>query len=131
MNTEIRCEALSEIDINDIDFNNKKIIITDKGNKTIEYVINDFLYKYLIEYYSIREKMDIDTKALFVNNKGQRLTASGVAKVVNKFGSIFEEKYNRKLTPHKIRASFATNLYNATGDIRLVQQAMNHEVPLI
>lgn len=127
MNTGIRCEALSEIDINDIDFNNKKIIITDKGNKTIEYVINDFLYKYLIEYYSIREKMGIDTKALFINNKGQRLTASGVAKVVNKFGSIFEEKYNRKLTPHKIRASFATNLYNATGDIRLVQQAMNHE----
>ena len=32
----------------------------------------------------------------------------------------------KHITPHKLRASFATNLYNQTGDIRLVQEAMNH-----
>ena len=127
MNTGIRCEALSEIDLSDIDFDNRKIIVTDKGNKTIEYIINDFLMGYLNEYLVDRDRLNVSTDALFVSSKGNRLTTSGISKVINKFGSIFEEKTHRKLTPHKIRASFATNLYNATGDIRLVQQAMNHE----
>ena len=61
--------------------------------------------------------------ALFLSKKGGRLQAEGVREIFSRYKDAVPGKH---ITPHKLRASFATNLYNQTGDIRLVQEAMNH-----
>ena len=38
-----------------------------------------------------------------------------------------EAGISKRVTPHTLRHTFATRLYNRTGDIRLVQQALRHE----
>ena len=62
--------------------------------------------------------------ALFLSTQKKRMGVQAVENMVKKYAR--EVTPNKKITPHKLRASFATNLYNQTGDIRLVQEAMNH-----
>ena len=47
-------------------------------------------------------------------------------KVVQKYASEIDGKH---ITPHKLRATYGTQLYNKTGDIYFVQQCMGHSNP--
>lgn len=123
--TGIRLTALTEINVDDLDFKNGTIRVTDKRNKTSHYYMTDTLRMYLSDWIiRRRELLDGDKlDALFISNRKQRINSASVSELVKKYTTGIKEK---PLTPHKLRASFATNLYNTTGDIQLVQQAMNH-----
>ena len=125
IHTGIRLTALTEINIDDVDLENNSIKITDKRNKTSNYYMSDTLRMYISDWLIKREELirDTNVKALFISNQSSRMSINAVSKLVKKYTNGIKEK---PLSPHKLRASFATNLYNATGDIQLVQQAMNH-----
>ena len=62
---------------------------------------------------------------LWTTSSGKRISTRQVQRLVAQ--RIKEAKISKPVTPHTLRHTFATRLYNQTGDIRLVQKALRHE----
>ena len=125
INLGIRVTALTEINVEDVDLENSIIKVTDKRNKTTDFPMNDTLRLYIEDWLIRRKEMfgEDCSNALFLSNQRKRMTSNTVNYLIKKYTTGIKDK---PISPHKLRASFATNLYEATGDIQLVQEAMNH-----
>lgn len=128
--TGIRCSALLKLDVTDIDLNKKELVVTDKGSKVKEYSIPESLLDDLKDWLTIRKdilyKKGIDEEALFISNRGCRMNQSSVSRIVNKYSDCIKGK---NITPHKLRATYGTQLYEATKDVYFVQECMGHSNP--
>lgn len=123
--TGIRISELCGIDLMDIDLKEKKILINRKGGKQ-EYIYFKFSTKYLKKYYLHRKQDKRFTEnALFISSKLTRITPRGVQLMINKYARLTTDK---KISPHTFRRSFATNLYEMTGDIFLVSSLIGDTV---
>jgi len=127
LSTGVRVEALSEIDVEDIDFHDKKLIVIDKGEKEIIHFLSDQLIEYIQIWLEDREKFltekGKEEKALFLNTSLNRLGATGIRRMIKKYTA----NLDKKITPHKLRSTFATMVYQKTGDIYLASQMIAHE----
>lgn len=124
LNTGMRCSALCQINIEDIDFENKTIVVYEKEDKIITYYLNDKIIKFINQWLEYRQNLNLNnTKALFLSNRHRRMSEANIYRTINKYGFNIEGK---KLSPHKLRATYGTQLYDATKDIVFVQKAMNH-----
>lgn len=129
LTTGMRRSALYKLDINNLDLEKKHIITLDKGNKINEYFLTKDTYNALIIWLKKREKILIDNKdeqALFISNQKHRITTQSIANIVKKYSVTIEGK---NITPHKLRATYGTELYNKTRDIKFVQDRMMHSNP--
>ena len=85
------------------------------------------LRKWLLKREEILTKADkMEEQALFISNEKRRLSDTGIRSVVDKYSRSITDA-NEKITPHALRATFGTLLYDRTHDIELVRQQMNHE----
>ena len=129
LNTGIRCSALTKLDINDIDLDNGVIYVSEKGEVPRELYLSDDAVNYVKEWLEYREIMlGLNTKneiALFLSNRKIRISNANVHSIMKQYG----EKMGIRLTPHMLRGTFGTNLYNETGDVYFVQEAMGHQSP--
>jgi site-specific recombinase XerD len=128
MVTGMRRTALSEINIEDIDFKAKEIKVVDKRDKLQIYVITDEMRDVLLEWIDERDrilkKMNKNSDALFISSRGERITDKLVYRVTQKYS---EKALGRKVSPHKLRASFAVLYYEKSGhDIEATRDAMGH-----
>lgn len=128
LGTGIRVSELVGLDLNDIDFDSCSIRITRKGgNEAIVYFCIE-VAEALSDYIEIERpffKPDEAAKdALFLSLKHNRLTVRAVENLVKKYSIGVTLK---KITPHKLRSSFGTNLYAETNDIYLVADALGHK----
>ena len=124
--TGLRVSAIVQIDIDDIDFENNQIRVTEKGDYD-EYVMFGENMKEQIKLCIMdREKIsdNISTNALFVSQLGQRFSAKQLAKQLTQYAG---NVTNKKVTPHVMRHSCATNLYEKTGDIYLCSKQLHHK----
>ena len=127
LNTGIRCSALSKLDVSSIDFENKTLIVTDKGNKVKLFDLPDDLLCEIKQWLRIRKtKVKGKETALFISNRRRRIDPVSISNIVNKYSINIEGKH---ITPHKLRATYGTQLYNETGDIYFVQDCMGHSNP--
>ena len=129
LTTGIRCSALVKIDMNDIDFEHNVLQVTDKEDKVNRYEISPYVMDILLEWINDRKNIlgdDTTQNALFVSNQKNRITQKSVSRIVNKYASDINGKH---ITPHKLRATYGTQLYNKTRDIYFVQKCMNHNSP--
>lgn len=124
--TGIRCSALVSIDIDDIDFQNRILYVTDKGSKVRMFDLTNELFNILLKWESERSKIISykKEKAFFISNRKQRMSTQSVALMVNTYAKL--GKIDHNITPHKLRATYGTHLYNATGDINFVRDCMGH-----
>lgn len=121
--TGLRISAIVGINVNDINFDNKYIRVIEKGKDERNVYIGDkticAIKKWLID----RSFMVGDEEeALFICQGNHRIS---VRAVENRFKAIAKDT-GKKITPHKMRATCATRLYEQTGDIYLVQQQLGH-----
>ena len=124
ISTGLRVSAITQINIEDIDLQNKTINVIEKGNKYRTIIFGDNLKEKIILWLNDREKYysDIDTNALFVSRKKNRISVSAVEDLLSKY----THNIDKHITPHKMRATCATNLYKQTRDIYLVASQLGH-----
>lgn len=123
--TGIRVSEIINIKISDIDINNQSIRILGKGSKERIVYFNDvvifLLNKYLKIYSSINKK---NSNYLLLNQRGDKLTTGGISYILNNI--IKKISFNKHLTPHMLRHSFATHLLNNGCDLLTVQELLGH-----
>ena len=124
--TGLRASAILQIDIGDVDFKNNQIKVTEKGDYDNYIMFGDNLKQQLLFWIADRKKYfsECDTNALCVSQCGKRLSPDMLAKLVTKYAKGATDKH---VTPHVMRHSCATNLYEQTGDIYLCAQQLNHK----
>lgn len=128
LGTGIRVSECVGLDIEDVDFRNNRIRIIRKGGKE-EYVyfgteVADALKNYIME-----ERVHIKAKeghehALFYSIQKRRISVQGVENLVNQYTS--QITTFKHITPHKLRSTYGTALYQQTGDIYLVAEVLGH-----
>lgn len=128
LNTGIRCSALMKIDINSIDFENKILTVTDKESYVNKYELSDEVLDIIKDWMCKRDEILNGEKidALFISNRRKRMDQVSIYKVVNKYAEKIKGKH---ITPHKLRATYGTHLYDETKDIYFVQGCMKHSNP--
>ena len=122
--TGLRVSAITNIDINDIDFEEKTIKTIEKGNYERYIYLSDKMIELITIWIKDRNKLltNNNCDALFISAKQQRIGVNTIRDMLKKY------TYNidKKITPHKLRSTAATNLYDATGDIYLVADVLGH-----
>lgn len=124
--TGLRISALLQIDIDDIDLKNNQIRVTEKGDYDNYVLFGENLKTQITLWMKDREKYfsNCESKALFISKQDQRISDRMVAKMINKYAKGATDKH---VTPHVMRHSCATNLYEKTGDIYLCSKQLNHK----
>lgn len=127
LGTGIRVSELVGLNVEDFDFSQNAFKVTRKGgNQTILYYPNEV--KYVVEeWLSIRKTLPIkeDEHALFLSLQNRRICTRSVENVVKKFAK--ESTPLKKISPHKLRSTFGTNLYRETNDIYIVADVLGHK----
>ncbi|MDE6597036.1 MAG: tyrosine-type recombinase/integrase [Clostridia bacterium] len=128
LGTGIRISELVGLNNDDLNFNDNSFIVTRKGgNKTILYFDDDVAaaLKRYIEYKEQTSEVIKEPDALFVSNKKSRITVRAVENLVQKYAKIVSPL--KKISPHKLRSTYGTQLYKATGDIYIVADVLGHK----
>lgn len=129
LNTGIRSSALCNLDIDNIHEETKSIVVMDKGSKVKEYRLADKTWEFLTEWITKRGTLvNNDENALFISNRKTRISYYAVRHLVKKYSQNITGK---NITPHKLRATYGTQLYNMTRDIEFVRKCMGHSNPAI
>ena len=124
LGTGIRISECVGLNIDDIDFDNKKFVVTRKGgNRTVLYM-PDEVVEALERYLEIRLKIQVETDALFLSLQNKRINVRTVQILVRKYA--FASVPTKHITPHKLRSTFGTNLYRETKDIYVVATVLGH-----
>ncbi len=128
LGTGIRVSECVGIDITDIDFTDNAFAVTRKGgNRVILYFpdeVSEALKAYLEERKQI-EALPGHENAFFLSLQRKRITQRAVENMVKKYAAVAAPLKDR-LSPHKLRSTFGTNLYLETGDIYLVADVLGH-----
>ena len=129
LGTGIRISELVGLNNEDLNFDNNSFIVTRKGgNKSILYFDNDVaaaLMRYIDQKDEQQRQSLEDVNALFLSNKNKRITVRAVENLVQKYAKIVSPL--KKISPHKLRSTYGTQLYKATGDIYIVADILGHK----
>ena len=126
ISTGLRETAVTEINMNDINFANGSIFTTNKGEKSWYVYPNLTAMEHIKAWIRDREHFlanaDTKTDALFVSRSKKRMTANTLMYMLNQYTDIFD----KHITFHKLRSTCATNLYRASNDLYLVAETLGH-----
>ena len=120
--TGVRVSELVNIKLNDIDFNNKRIIVCGKGNKERIVYYGDYAEEVLNKY--LKTHVRKNNNYLFLNSKGEQITDGGIRYIIDNIMKKLSIKTH--VTPHVLRHTFATDMLNNGCDIKIVQELLGH-----
>lgn len=118
----IRVSELVGLDYQDIDLKNKTFLITRKGGKQTILHMGQQLHDKFVNYLALSEWTP--TTPLFTKC-GRRLSVRAIENIVKKYAAIAAPL--KKISPHKLRSTYGTNLYKATKDIYIVADILGHK----
>lgn len=127
LGTGIRVSECVGLNINDVDFNIGGIRIHRKGGKEVIVYFGSEVEYALADYIDERKRIMPEKgseDALFLSMQRKRLNVRSVENLVKKYAKIVTPL--KKITPHKLRSTYGTNLYRETGDIYLVADVLGH-----
>ena len=128
LGTGIRVSECVGLDIDDVDFDNDRIHIYRKGGAESFVYFGNEVREALINYMEERKQMNPKEgheMALFISNKNSRLCVRSVELLVKKYSRTVTTV--KHITPHKLRSTYGTNLYQESGDIYLVADVLGHK----
>ena len=127
LGTGIRISECVGLDIADFDFKQNAFQVTRKGgNQTVLY-FSDEVANAIKIWLDHRSAMNLpaDEKAVFVSLQNKRISIRAVENLVKKYAFVVNPL--KKISPHKLRSTYGTNLYRETGDIYIVADVLGHK----
>ncbi len=141
LGTGIRISECVNIDVKEVDFQNSCVLITRKGGNQSRVFFNEEVEQSLYQYLDERKLQFFDKnkdnkksaetleleflqQPLFISLQNKRINVKTVQNLVKKYSRIATPLKN--ISPHKLRSTYATNLYRETNDIYLVADALGH-----
>lgn len=128
LGTGIRVSECVGLDIEDVDFKNNGIKVTRKGGNEMVVYFGPEVEKALKRYLEVREGITPlagHEHALFYSAQCKRIGVQAVENMVKKYSR--QITTTKKITPHKLRSTYGTALYQETGDIYLVADVLGHK----
>lgn len=126
LGTGMRVSECIGINRSDLDFQNNAVKVLRKGGNEVMLYFGDEVAEALLDYLEEREHTvtkDPKEDALFLSSQGKRINVRTVQNLVKKYAQGVTPK---NISPHKLRSTFGTNLYQETGDIYLVADTLGH-----
>jgi site-specific recombinase XerD len=128
LGTGIRVSELVGLDIEDINFKLNGLRLIRKGNKEMIVYFGDEVESALRQYIEISRPQIIPVPghehALFYSMQRKRIGVQAVQNLVKKYTK--EVTPLKNITPHKLRSTYGTALYQETDDIYLVAEVLGH-----
>lgn len=125
--TGMRVTELVNLDINDLDLTDGRIICGAAGKRRRVAPL-DATVQQALRVYMERGRPSLivrtNERALFLNHRGQRLTRQGLWLIIKRY--VKEVGIREQVTPHTLRHSFATHLLNTGAALREVQRRLGH-----
>ena len=128
LGTGIRVSECVGLDIQDVNFDVDGIKIRRKGGYEAVVYFGTEVETALLDYLEEREHMIPEQgheTALFLSLQNRRMAVRSVENLVNKYASRVTTL--KKITPHKLRSTYGTTLYQESGDIYLVADVLGHK----
>lgn len=128
LGTGIRVSECVGLDIKDVNFDVCGIKIRRKGGYEAIIYFGEEVETALLDYLEERERIipcEGHEDALFLSLQNRRMTVRAVENLVKKYSSRVTTL--KKITPHKLRSTYGTTLYQETGDIYLVADVLGHK----
>ena len=128
LGTGIRVSECVGLDIEDVDFKNNGIKVTRKGGNEMVVYFGPEVEKALKRYLEVRENiipLEGYEHALFYSAQRRRIGVQAIENLVKKYAQ--QITTTKKITPHKLRSTYGTTLYQETGDIYLVADVLGHK----
>ena len=128
--TGIRVSELVALNMDDVDFLGEVVRVRGKGKKERIAPISSSALQIIQHYMEFRNKRaqsntNFDSKVLFVNKHGRRLSTRSVRRKMDKYLKI--AGLDPAISPHTLRHSFATHMLNKGADLRSVQELLGHQ----
>ena len=120
----LRVSELVSLNLYDVDFEMREVRVIGKGNKERVVPVGSVALEALRQYLQMRPMVKPVDNALFVGNRGKRLTTRLVQSHIK--AAAEKEELGGRVTPHKLRHAFATQLLSNGVDMRLVQEMLGH-----
>lgn len=125
----LRVSELVALKISDLFFEEGFIKITGKGNKQRFVPIGSSTQNY-ISIYRNSTRSDLNIKkgfedTLFLNRRGAQLTRAMIFTIIKDLA--LKINFNKSISPHTLRHSFATHLLENGADLRSIQLMLGHE----
>ena len=120
----LRVSELVSLNLYDVDFEMREVRVIGKGNKERVVPVGSVALQALRQYLQMRPMVKPVDNALFVGNRGKRLTTRLVQSHIK--AAAEKEELGGRVTPHKLRHAFATQLLSNGVDMRLVQEMLGH-----
>jgi len=123
--TGIRLGELASLNIEDFDERQRLLKVRGKGKKERIVPVGAFAIEAILGYLAKRENICDEKMPLFLGVRGERISRRIIQVAVDKCALL--SGINRKISPHKIRHSFATHLLDSGADLRSIQEMLGHE----
>ena len=124
--TGVRVGELTSLKIRDVDLDSHTISVIGKGNKERIVLFGEKAAQTLQAYLALRRNfvLGMDCQYLFLNSRGRRLSETRVRQMINTHVS--KIAFQKRVSPHTFRHSFATHLLNSGADLRFIQELLGH-----
>lgn len=126
LNCGMRLNELVSINISDIDFEERRLLLKGKGNKQRMIYINDACIAAIKTYLNSRKNPPEEPDALFLSRRKRRISRRRVEQIVEK---LLNETGlgNKGISPHKLRHTAATIMYqHGNADTLVIKEVLGH-----
>ena len=121
----LRLAELISLNLSDINWQSSYLTVIGKGRKERHCPFGKQATKMLKKWVKCRELLAKEGEnAVFVNNKGLRLSAAGIRSRIRKLS--LEKGISQRVYPHLMRHSFASHMLESSQDLRAVQELLGH-----
>jgi tyrosine recombinase XerC len=124
----LRCEEITGVDVDDVDFENEQIRVHGKGGKERLLPIGEPAQRALQRYLETARVALLvgppEEPALLLSRRGRRLSSSDVRRRLRHW--IRDAAIGAGISPHSLRHAFATHLLEGGADLRSIQELLGH-----